>query len=135
MPNACVWCYVSPGSWFPRQVVDVEPSSLKWLNLKPSPGSATQVTGLYRQPPGQLYHAVGWSDLALNWNFLNLVQCCRSGLFLQVQFQKIGEFGRVRRTRGKVFIFFKSGFSIFFQKAKIKKQTSNQNMLIYDIQI
>ena len=42
---------------------------------------------------------LGWSDLVL---FSNFKTYCRSGIFLGVQFQKIGNFGR---SRGKDFIF------------------------------
>ena len=53
---------------------------------------------------------VGWSDLVFFRDFRKVTGFCQSGIFLGVQFQKIGNFShtRERRMRCKVFIFKKS---------------------------
>ena len=48
-----------------------------------------------------LHITIGWSDLALFAIKTYTIMCYRSGIFLGVQFPKIGNFSR---ARGKVFI-------------------------------
>ena len=51
---------------------------------------------------------VGWSDLVFFRDFRKVTGFCQSGMFLGVQFKKIGNFGRARARQGKVFVFKKS---------------------------
>ena len=76
---------------------------------------------------------VGWRDLALFFIFENLHI---SGIFLGVQFQKIGDFGcalaRLRRTGGKVFIFkIYLYFFLFAETFFIHQRTIAKNKYFY----
>ena len=46
----------------------------------------------------RLWRAVGWRDLAIVFNFRKRTHSCRSAIFLEAQFQKIGKFGHTRTS-------------------------------------
>ena len=46
-------------------------------------------------------HGIGWSDLEFFVRFLKCTHYCRSGIFLGVQFQKIGTFGHARVSQAQ----------------------------------